>query len=86
MAEVDLINQRLRKVEELRAMGQNPYRNGFSPTHTTAEVRQRFADVPPPDEPTKQPQPLSDERFRLAGRIVEHRSFGKACLTSNGKN
>jgi lysyl-tRNA synthetase class 2 len=73
-----LVEQRRQKVADLRTAGENPYRNDFEPRHTTADVRERFADVAPPEEPSREPQPLSDERFRIAGRIVEFRSFGKA--------
>jgi lysyl-tRNA synthetase class 2 len=72
-----LIRQRQKKVEEIRAQGGNPYRNDFRPTHTAAEVLARFVGVTPvPAEGA--PRPLSEDRFALAGRIVEHRSFGKA--------
>ena len=73
-----LIRQRQQKVAQLREAGANPYRNDFSPTHTSAQVRARFAGVQPPAAEGKDPVMLSDERFALAGRIVELRSFGKA--------
>ncbi|MCA9665401.1 MAG: lysine--tRNA ligase [Myxococcales bacterium] len=75
-----LMQQRQQKADALREMGVNPYATGFSPTHSTAEVLAKFADAEPPAEPSKDPQPLSEERFRLAGRMVEHRSFGKAAF------
>jgi lysyl-tRNA synthetase class 2 len=73
-----LIQQRMQKVATLREQGVNPYANGFTPTHTTGQIRERFADCKPPEEPPKEVQPLSDDRFAIAGRIVEFRSFGKA--------
>src|SRR5882672_6782208 len=89
--EQELIAEREKKVAEIRALGANPYANGFVPTHTTAEVIARFAGVqPPPEEPRSKdkgpdkaekgapPPLLSDERFAVAGRIVAHRGFGKA--------
>ncbi len=73
-----LIQQRQQKVAQLREAGQNPYRNDFRPTHTTAEVRARYEGVTPPVSESREPQPLSEDRFAIAGRVVEHRSFGKA--------
>src|SRR5947207_15794771 len=71
--ERELIAERERKVAELRQAGGNPYANGFAPRHTAAEVLAWFGqqgETLPPDPP----------RFSLAGRIVAHRSFGKAAF------
>ena len=87
--EQELIAEREKKVTEIRALGANPYANGFVPTHTAAEVLARFAGVTPPPEPPKEkgqekaekgapPALLSDDKFTVAGRIVAHRGFGKA--------
>src|SRR5882672_5294100 len=84
--ERELIAEREKKVAEIRALGANPYANGFVPTHTAAEVLERFASVTPPaptqaqskEEKGAPPTLLSHEKFALAGRIVAHRGFGKA--------
>jgi len=81
--ESELIGEREKKVAELRAMGTNPYANGFAPTHTTAEVAARFKDLAPkapdPNAPKGTgPELLSEERFSVAGRIVAYRGFGGA--------
>jgi lysyl-tRNA synthetase, class II len=84
--ERELIAERERKVAELRAAGHNPYANGFRPTHSAAEVTDKFRDrltvLPPPDAPEAargaEPALLSEDRFQIAGRIVAHRGFGKA--------
>jgi lysyl-tRNA synthetase, class II len=88
--ERELIAERERKVAELRAVGRDPYANGFFPSHTMAEVLARFPEGPPAQASKPQdeeggkadrsadPELLSDERFRVAGRIVAHRGFGKA--------
>ncbi len=81
--ERELIAERERKVAELRAAGRNPYANGFSPSHTAGEILARFAGAqatpPAPDAPKgADPPMLSEDRFKIAGRIIAHRGFGKA--------
>jgi hypothetical protein len=36
--ERELTAEREKKVAELRALGTNPYANGFTPSHTAAEI------------------------------------------------
>src|SRR6516165_8811627 len=81
--ERELIAEREKSVAELRARGVNPYANGFVPTHTTAELVAKFAGAKMPESdapPVKGAPPtlLSDERFRVAGRVAQMRDFGKA--------
>ena len=86
--ERELIAERERKVAELRAAGRNPYANGFAPSHSAGEVTGRFAEQiaafasapPPPQEKGSEPALLSEERFKVAGRIIAHRGFGKAAF------
>ncbi len=40
--ERELIEEREKKAAEIRALGGNPYANGFSPTHTASEIIARF--------------------------------------------
>src|SRR4051812_47910526 len=78
--ERELIAEREKKVEEIRALGANPYANGFKPTHTAAEIAAKFAGAKPPPESTEKgapPEILSDDDFAVAGRIVAFRPFGK---------
>jgi lysyl-tRNA synthetase class 2 len=78
--ERELIAEREKKVEEIRALGSNPYANGFSPTHTAAEILAKFAGAKPPVESAEKgasPAMLSDDHFAVAGRIVAFRPFGK---------
>jgi lysyl-tRNA synthetase class 2 len=78
--ERELIAEREKKVGELRAAGLNPYANGFSPKHTAGDVHAWFeagnASVDPGDAEAMAKAP----RFSVAGRIVAHRSFGKAAF------
>ncbi|MDB4982608.1 MAG: lysyl-tRNA ligase [Myxococcales bacterium] len=81
--ERELIAEREKKVAALRAQGVNPYANGFVPTHTTGEVVAKLAGATLPvveGTPVKGAPPtlLSEERFAVAGRIVQMRDFGKA--------
>ena len=81
--ESELIAEREKKVAELRALGKNPYANGFAPTHTTKDVVDRFAGVTPtpPDPNAAKGAPpvfLAEDRFAVAGRIVAFRGFGGA--------
>ncbi|HVU52756.1 MAG TPA: lysine--tRNA ligase [Polyangia bacterium] len=81
--ERELIAEREKSVAELRARGVNPYANGCRPTHTTAELVAKFAGAKMPESeapPVKGAPPtlLSDERFTVAGRVVQLRDFGKA--------
>jgi lysyl-tRNA synthetase class 2 len=81
--ERELIAERERKAEEIRGLGGNPYANGFSPTHTAAEIAARFAGaMPPPSNGGKGDPPalISEEHFKVAGRIVAYRGFGKAAF------
>ncbi|HEX3905947.1 MAG TPA: amino acid--tRNA ligase-related protein, partial [Polyangia bacterium] len=80
--EAELIEERQKKAAEIRALGGNPYANGFTPTHTAAEIVAKFAGVAPPpappgDDGKSGPPLLSDDDFAVAGRIVDFRSFGK---------
>jgi len=80
--ERELIEERQKKAAEIRALGGNPYANGFVPSHTAAEIVAKFAGVAPPSPPPGDdgksgPPLLTDDDFAVAGRIVDLRSFGK---------
>ena len=73
-----VIADRRKKLEELRGLGVQPVRERLpAHAHDGPGDRQagRRAEARRGHE---EPQPLSDDRFKLAGRIVAHRSFGKA--------
>ncbi len=69
-----LMAERRRKAEELRAEGQNPYANGFSPSTTCAALRERFGAEKPREGGM---DALVPERFSLAVRILTVRQMGK---------
>ncbi|MBN2232142.1 MAG: lysine--tRNA ligase [Deltaproteobacteria bacterium] len=66
--------QRLDKLEKLRALGVNPYANDFVPEHTAAAIHDRFG------ESDRQQLEAATERVSVAGRLVAIRFFGKAAF------
>jgi len=68
----EIIQQRIRKLETLRKEEIDPYPNDFRVTHTSRDVHEAFDSLP--DEELKS----VGETFRLAGRIMAIRDFGKA--------
>ena len=74
----ELRAHRARKRDELREAGVHPYSNLFRPEHRARDVRSACSGAVPPDPPSM--DPVSDARFRLAGRVMVLRSFGKAAF------
>ncbi|UCD84671.1 MAG: lysine--tRNA ligase [Deltaproteobacteria bacterium] len=70
----ELRQQQLKKLEELRRQGIDPFPNDFRVNTTTAEIHRRFQDLP-----AEELEKVKD-CFNLAGRIVSIRSFGKAAF------
>jgi lysyl-tRNA synthetase class 2 len=68
----DLVQQRIRNLEELRGEGVNPFPNNFRVTHTTEGIHHAF-DTLSDEELTS-----SGENCSIAGRIMAIRDFGKA--------
>jgi lysyl-tRNA synthetase class 2 len=69
--EREIIAQRARKADALRALGVNPYGNGLAPRHLAADVAARYGDLPAA-EIQKDPGEWS-----IAGRVLALKSFGK---------
>src|SRR5512138_908260 len=72
--EREIMAQRAKKAEALRALGVNPFGNGFAPQHSAADLVRRYGDAPA-EEIAKDPGSWS-----LAGRVLAIRSFGKAAF------
>src|SRR6266540_167212 len=72
--EREIIAQRAKKAEALRALGVNPFGNGHEPRHLASELVRRYGDAPA-EEIAKDPGAWS-----LAGRVLAVRSFGKAAF------
>jgi lysyl-tRNA synthetase class 2 len=67
--EKQIIGERIKKVEELRANGVNPYPYSFNKTHSTTKITQNYDKLK--NEETHK------DTVSTAGRIVAKRSFGK---------
>ncbi len=67
-----LVQQRIKNLEELRQEGINPFPNDFQVTHTSHDLHQAYDSLS--DEQLKSVQ----ESFRIAGRLMAVRDFGKA--------
>lgn len=61
---------RLKKVEELRAKGYEPYAYKWDRTHTTKELQERYAHL-------ENGEVCTEAAVSIAGRIVARRAFGK---------
>ena len=68
----ELIQQRIRNLEELREEGINPFPNNFRVTHTSQAIHQAF------DSLSDEALASSGELCSIAGRIMAIRDFGKA--------
>ena len=69
MAEADLIAARREKLARLRALGIDPYPYRFDRTHTAAQVRAAFPELPPGAR--------TGAQVRVAGRIMALRRMGR---------
>jgi lysyl-tRNA synthetase class 2 len=72
--EREILLQRQKKAEALRALGVNPFGNGYAPQHVAADLVRRYGDAPA-DEIARDPGAWS-----IAGRVLAVRSFGKAAF------
>ncbi|MBI4642756.1 MAG: lysine--tRNA ligase, partial [Deltaproteobacteria bacterium] len=64
--------QRREKLAELRRLGIDPFFNRFQPSHDIAQVRAQFDPLSGPE------MEGLNQTFRLAGRLMLLREFGKA--------
>src|SRR5688572_26669573 len=60
----ELRDERLRKLEELKKLGINPYPADSKRTHTAAEITEKFSE-------------LEGKDVSLTGRLINTRKFGK---------
>ncbi|MBI3543766.1 MAG: lysine--tRNA ligase, partial [Deltaproteobacteria bacterium] len=65
------IEVRFEKLKKMRDQGLNPFRNGFTPTHTSADIHRQHGEIP------KEKLEAEEHRVSLAGRVMAIRDFGK---------
>ena len=68
-------DQRLKKLKELRDQGVDPFSNRFAPSHSIAQVIKQFGS-----RTQTELEHLGDKGFKLAGRLMLLREFGKTCF------
>ncbi|MFZ5453788.1 MAG: lysine--tRNA ligase [Thermodesulfobacteriota bacterium] len=67
-----ILSQRREKLAELRRLGVDPFANRFQPSHSIAQIREQYDSWSGPELENL------GQTFRLAGRIMLLREFGKA--------
>jgi lysyl-tRNA synthetase, class II len=65
---------RLAKAERMRAAGIEPYPVGYPRTHTIAEIRDEFGELPADTD--------TGQKVSVAGRVVLYRDSGKLCFAT----
>ncbi len=70
----ELLQQRRAKIDSFEAAGLNPFANDFQVTHTSAQIHAAHLD----DDKDK--LETLDVEYRLAGRVMARRDFGKAAF------
>ncbi len=65
---------RLSKIDQIKALGFNPYPNGLNPTHALSAIKIEY------DSKSKETLEASKVKVKVCGRVVLQRSFGKAAF------
>jgi lysyl-tRNA synthetase class 2 len=65
-----LIKERIRKLQEIRESGINPYPYSFDKTHNALELNRKYEKIAKED--------ITDEEVSVAGRMMQCRKMGKA--------
>lgn len=66
----ELMAARLQKVKMIRDAGKEPFGYSYNPTHTAAELKVQFAELPAGEED-------ADSDVAMCGRVLTRRIFGK---------
>jgi lysyl-tRNA synthetase class 2 len=74
--EQDLIQNRIRKLERIRARGDEPFKYVFKRSHTIGEARDVYEQA---DAATEDKESI-DIHVNIAGRMTAFRSHGKSCF------
>lgn len=70
MAEIDIMNERKRKLEEIRALGVNPYPYSFDQKNHAAELQKKYSHL--------NAEEVTKDTAKVAGRLMQLRRMGKA--------
>lgn len=70
----ELIEQRIKKLQELRNIGIEPYGKTFDARDKASEIHTNYSNV------SKEELEKNNKVCSLAGRIISMRDFGKACF------
>lgn len=65
------IEVRFEKAKKMRESGVNPFANGLTPSHTSADVHQQFSEI------AKERLETENHVVSVAGRVMAVRDFGK---------
>jgi lysyl-tRNA synthetase class 2 len=71
-----IIEERRSKARAMREAGAEPYVTGWKPDTTCAALREGYGTTKPA-EPQKQITPVDGQSYKLAGRVIAKRGFGK---------
>jgi lysyl-tRNA synthetase class 2 len=72
--EREIVQQRIRKAEALRALGVNPFGNGHAPRHLARDLHARYG------QQGAEQMAADPGTWSVAGRVLAIRSFGKAAF------
>jgi lysyl-tRNA synthetase, class II len=76
LAEIDennrLVLERVKKIEELKASGVNPFPYKYNPTHHASQIKEKHKNMAPAEH--------TDDSVSVAGRIILFRRMGKICF------
>src|SRR5574341_2629175 len=72
--EREIMAQRLKKAEALRALGVNPFGNGHRPANLTRDLHDRYGQM------KTEEIAVDPGRWSIAGRVLANRTFGKAAF------
>src|SRR3989344_3179972 len=72
MSEKELIEERKKKLENIRALGIDPFPYSYNRTHYANYIHEKYKDLPKESH--------SGENVSVAGRIIALRRMGKAAF------
>jgi lysyl-tRNA synthetase class 2 len=74
-----IIDERRAKARAMREAGENPYPSGWKPDTSCAELRSGYAASKPAEgaERSRTITPVDGQIYRVAGRVMAKRGFGK---------